>query len=146
MSLERGSKFALIVYQVLVVEKKQVLKQLAPKLGLTYDTLYARINGRVPFSANEISTLIQEVPDLRLINYFLDNSPYLPVKRHDGATNHNDTVQRGATRSVLEASDVLREVERSLRDDHINHKDKAKIKKEISSAESALAGLRELLN
>ena len=146
MSSERGNEFALIVYQVLVAEKKQSLKQLAPKMDLTYDTLHARINGRVPFSANEICILISEVPDLRLINYFLDNTLFLPVKRHDGERNLNDTVQRGATRSVLEASDVLREVERGLKDNIIDHRDKARIKEEIASTERALAGLRELLD
>lgn len=146
MSAERGNDFARIVYQMLVVEKIQTLEQLAPKLGLTYDTLHARINSRVTFSANEIAAIIAEIPDLRLINYFLDNSPYIAVKRHDGATDLNDTVQRGATRSVLEASDVLREVERGLRDDKIDHQDKIRIKKEIASTERALAGLRSMLD
>jgi hypothetical protein len=44
--LDRGRSFAQIVYQVVVVEKVVPLDQAAASLGMGYDALYARINGR----------------------------------------------------------------------------------------------------
>lgn len=142
----KKSAFADLVYTVLVAEKKWPLKDVAEAMGMLYATLHARLHGRVAFNPEEIRALIAAAPDIRLAAYFLEGTPFIAI---DGGAEPIDgspeSVHLGATRTVLEAADVLRAVEKSLDDNHIDHRDKARIGKEITEAERALATLRHRL-
>jgi Phage regulatory protein CII (CP76) len=143
---ERGRDFADLVYTVLVAEKKWPLKDVAERMGMQYATLHARLHRRVVFSPEEVRDLIVAAPDIRLIAYFLDNSPFIAVDRRDLPEGSSiETLHFGATRSVLEVADVLRAVEKGMDDARIDHRDRAKINKEIAEAERALAALRQRL-
>lgn len=143
---DRGREFADLVYTVLVAEKKYPLKDVAERMGMQYATLHARLNQRVVFSPEEVRALIQAAPDIRLISYFLEGTPFIAVER---AAFEKETAAAslhfGATQTVLEAADVLRVVEKSLADDRIDHRERAQIAKEIAEAERALAALRNRL-
>jgi len=143
---ERGRAFADLVYTVLVAEKKYPLKDVAERMGMQYATLHARLHRRVVFSPEEVQALIAAAPDIRLIGYFLDETPFIAVDRTslpEGSAV--DTLHLGATRTVLEAADVLRAVEKALDDARIDHRERARIGKEIAEAERALAALRHRL-
>jgi len=143
---KRGTDFATLVYKILVMEKQRRMEEVARDLGLKYDTLYARVAGRVPFSADEINALIRVIPDVRLINLLLDDTRFIAIDRHDMANiEPADEILRGATRSVLEVSDVLRAVEEGLRERRLDHRDRKAIEDEILEAEQALAALRQRL-
>ena len=145
MATHRGEDFAALIYKVLVVEKKLTLEQAADRLGMKYSTLYARVNARVPFSAEEINLLIKFVDDKRLCDWLLRGTGFIAVERNDEIDDDDlhESVRSGATASLLEASDVLREVELGLADHKIDHRDKIRIEAEIDDAERALAALRE---
>lgn len=140
------SAFADLVYTVLVAEKKWPLKDVAKAMGMLYATLHARLHQRVAFSPEEIRALIAAAPDIRFAEYFFEDTPFIAV---DGGAEPADgspeSLHLGATRTVLEAADVLRAVEKSLDDNRIDHQDKARIGKEIAEAERALATLRHRL-
>jgi Phage regulatory protein CII (CP76) len=140
------SPFADLVYTVLVAEKKWPLKDVAEAMGMLYATLHARLHQRVAFNPEEIRALIAAAPDIRFAAYFLEDTPFIAI---DGKAEPTDgspeSVHLGATKSVLEAADVLRAVEMSLDDNRIDHRDKARIGKEITEAERALATLRHRL-
>ena len=147
MANERGRAFADLVYTVLVAEKKWPLKDVAERMGMQYATLHARLHQRVVFSPEEVRDLIAAAPDIRLIGFFLDDTPFIAVDRTEGPDGKGvETLHLGATKTVLEAADVLRAVERGMLDEHIDHRDRARIAKEISEAERALASLRNRLD
>ena len=146
MNDKRGAEFASLVYRVLVMEKVRRIEDVAEDLGMKYDTLYARVHGRVPFSAEEINALIRVVPDIRLANFLLENTKFIAVDRKAvDQVAPADEILRGATKSVLEVSDVLRAVEEGLRQTRIDHRGKKAIEEEILEAEQALAALRQRL-
>jgi len=143
---ERGREFADLVYTVLIAEKKWPLKDVAERMGMQYATLHARLHRRVVFSPEEVRDLIAAAPDLRLVEFFLDKTPFIPVDRRSlPAGSAVETLHLGATRSVLEVTDVLRAVEKGMSNARLDHRDRAKINKEIAEAEHALAALRQRL-
>lgn len=147
MSQPQLDGFADLAHRVLVHERGWSLQEVAEKMGMKYHTLYARLRGRVSFTPEEVRALLRIVPDSRLANYLLDGTPYIAVDRFQGQVGPSDAdVHRGATRSVLEASDVLRAVELGLQDKKIDHVDRQRIQQEIGEAERALASLRSRLS
>jgi len=144
---ERGRAFADLVYTILVAEKKWPLKDVAERMGMQYATLHARLHQRVVFSPEEVRDLIAAAPDIRFIAFFLDDTPFIAVDRSEASPGGVvETLHLGATKTVLEAADVLRAVERGMHDERIDHRDKARIAKEIAEAEGALAALRNRLD
>lgn len=148
MAQGNGATFADLAHRILVHERGWSLQEVAEKMGMKYHTLYARLRGRVSFTPEEVRGLLAIVPDARLANFLLDGTPFIAVDRMLAqgmdATGDAD-VHRGATRSVLEVSDVLRAVELGLSDAKIDHQDRARIVSEINEAERALAALRARL-
>ena len=131
---------------MLIAEKKWPLKDVAKRMGMQYATLHARLHQRVVFSPEEVRDLIGAAPDIRLIEFFLDDTPFIAVDRTALPEGSEiETLHLGATRTVLEAADVLRAVETALDDARIDHRERAKIGKEIAEAEHALAALRSRL-
>lgn len=148
MAQGNGGTFAELAHRILVHERGWSLQEVAEKMGMKYHTLYARLRGRVSFTPEEVRGLLAIVPDARLANYLLDGTPFIAVDRMlaQGLDAGGDAdVHRGATRSVLEVSDVLRAVEQGLSDARIDHQDRARIVSEINEAERALAALRARL-
>ena len=147
MTIDRGQDFANLVYTVLIVEKKWPLKEVAERMDMQYATLHARLHQRVMFSPEEIKALIHAAPDVRFISYFLEGSQFVAVDKTvlEGGSVP-ESIHLGATRTVIEATDVLRVVEKSIEDGHIDHRERLRIQKEIADAERALAALRHRLD
>ena len=145
MAQASGATFSEWAHRILVHDRGWSLQEVAEKMGMKYHTLYARLRGRVSFTPEEVRSLLTIVPDARLANFMLESTPFIAVDRAlvDGKSDLD--VHRGATRSVLEASDVLRAVEAGLQDQKIDHVDRARIVQEINEAERALAALRARL-
>ncbi len=143
----RGKEFADLVHQVTVMEKRYRLEAIAPSMGLSYDALHARVHNRVSFTAEEIRHLIAVAPDPRFVTYLLRGTRYVAAERPEAVDEPvPDAVLRGATRIVIEATDVLEAVEFALGDGRIDHRDGLAILKEIEIAERALASLRTRIN
>lgn len=142
--LDRGRSFAQIVYQVVVTEKVVPLERAAAALGMGYDALYARINGRTHFTADEIAALIACVPDPRLVGYLLRHSNLVAVERVDGEPDDAEQeIMRATHRILIEAADVLEAVDHAFKDKRIDHREALKIQQEIEVAERALLTLCE---
>lgn len=145
MAQATGATFAELAHRILVHERGWSLQEVAEKMGMKYHTLYARLRGRVSFTPEEVRALLMIVPDARLANFLLDSTPFIAVDRALVDGKSDTDVHRGATKSVLEVSDVLRAVEQGLVDQKIDHIDRARIVQEINEAERALAALRARL-
>jgi hypothetical protein len=138
----RGQEFAELVHHVLFGGNTFSPKAIASAMGISYDTLYARARNEVMLSADEIRALISVAPDVRLVNYLLRGTNFVAADRIGADETDNELIHRGATRIVIEATDVLEAVERALGDARIDHRDALGIVAEIEAAERALASLR----
>ena len=146
MTEDAGSTFAQAVHRILVHEQDHSLKQVAELLGMKYHTFYARLRGRAAFTPEEVRVLIRVIADPRLPNLLLSGTGFVAVEQAEAGDQRFDDLHRGATRSVIEATDVLRTVERSLANNRIDHLDRINIRREIDEAERALAALRHRLD
>ncbi|MDM9624033.1 phage regulatory CII family protein [Rhizobium sp. S96] len=143
----RGSEFANIVYTILVVEKSPDVAVVAAGLGISYSTLHSRLINRTCFSADEIRALLQVVPDARLVAYLLQDSAFVAADRpqlyEDSSPEaYADSIQRRATRAVVEVTDVLEVVDAALAGGRMDHRYETLLLDEIDEAERALASLR----
>ncbi len=141
MALPDNSGFARLIHQILVIEKKQPLQHIADRLGMAYPTLYARVKGRVAFSAEEIKQLIRELGDIRLVDYLLEGSDLLAVKipRYRACIQDREQQLHAAVTAVKEAALMLD----SLEQDELE-KDRymERLQIHLTEAERALAGVR----
>ena len=144
VSLDRGREFAQLVYQLLVVERKKSMDDVAATIGLGYDAFYARVIGRTVFSADEVAKIIAQVRDPRLVSYLLRESNFLAVERVDGPLDDPEQeIVRATHRILLEAADVLEAVDGAFQDKRLDHREARVIQREIEVAERALVTLRE---
>lgn len=143
---ERGRDFAMLVHQVIIDERRHSVKVVARAMGLSEHAFYARTANRVPFTADEIRRLMTAAPDPRFAAYLLRGTPYVAADRPSETTETpEEHIHWGATRLVIEATDVLESVETALRDGRIDHRDALLLRKEIEIAERAIASLRTLV-
>jgi hypothetical protein len=136
-------EFAMLAYQLLVVEKLVSLEDAADKLGLTYATLHGRLTGRTRFRAEEIRKLIRIIPDQRLLQFFADDSNFVLARKPDGMLDEVSSIRQAVAQSVREAIDVMQVVVASLEaGTFLDHRDRAAILKEVREAEGAIATVR----
>lgn len=143
---DRGEQFAFLVRQAITRSQRHDIKTVAKHMGLSYQAFYQRLNGSTPFAADEIRRLIAVFPDPAIVSYLLRGTAYIAAERiEDGDRDPQDTLYQAAHRVVLEASDVLREIDVALKDQRIDHRDTACIVKEIEDAERSLISLRTFI-
>ena len=142
---KRGHDFARLAHNILVVEKRYSLKVVASRMNIGYDTLHGRINNRVPFTAEEIRALLAAAPDPRFATFLLLGTPFVPADRMPDATGPSgqDSLRASVIRMLLEAGDAADAIERAIADGRIDHREAITIMDEISTAERAIATLRE---
>ena len=143
---KRGEEFAQLVHQVLVMEKRYDMEEVAKKCGVSYDTFYARVSNRVLFSIEEIRLLIRAAPDARFVGYLLANTPFVAAERADldGLIDEPlESIRRTSVHMVIDASAVAHAIELAIADKRIDHREAQVINNEIDEAERALATVRE---
>lgn len=145
---QRGRAFADIVYTILIVEKAYPVEVVATALSMNYAAFHSRLISRTCFSADEIQSLLEVMPDPRLASYLLEKSIFIAAERSSCTeqAQHAGSLQRGATRVVIEATDVLELVDAALAGGGMDHRKQRLVLKEIEDAERALASLRLSLN
>src|SRR4051794_3710174 len=79
---KQGDGFSRLVRQVLVIEKRRPMRDVAEALGMDYAIFHARVAGRTRFKPEEISRLIREIPDPRLCDFLLRDTAFMAVERH----------------------------------------------------------------
>ncbi|WP_374129766.1 phage regulatory CII family protein [Sphingomonas sp. 28-62-20] len=134
--------FALLAYQLIIVEKKVPLADLALKIGMSYSALHSRLNRRTRFHPDEIRRLIACLPDQRLVQYFTADSPFVVAARADPLKDDVASIRTAVARAMRETIDVMSVVVTSLESGlTLDHRDRATILKEVHEAESAMASV-----
>ena len=154
MPTKKQCEFSQLVYTILVTEKNPSLGDVASKLGMKYDTLYSRVHGRVAFRPEEVRQLIRIVDDHRLAAHFLDGTRFMAVDRPDediadpaaGKSVGNQRLYRCAGWTVIEVTELLKEIGEAIDDDKVDHVDLAEITDALEDAERALGSLRALVD
>lgn len=136
--------FARTAHRLVITEKRITAEALAETVGLSYDQLYARLSGRVPFRPSEACAILAALPDRDLALSLLIGTPFVPADRAAPGAGISTLIDL-THRVVIEAADLLREVKHGLEDGRIDHRDRARLLTETRSAESVLASLRLLL-
>ncbi|GJE25732.1 phage regulatory CII family protein [Methylobacterium organophilum] len=142
----RGEEFAQLAHRILVTEGIYSLHDTARRLGWDYHVLHARVSNRVVFSADEICRLISVVPDPRLVSCLLRGTRFVAAERvePDPVTQASrEAIYRASHRMIIEAADVIEAIDDALQDGHIDHREAITVRREIESAERALASLGE---
>lgn len=117
--------FAQVLHRLLARERQRSIRDVAGALGLSYPAFYARLSGRVPFSTEEIRRVLQEVPDRRLADALLADTPFGAYARArlTGGQAGEDTVAT-ALRAMQEVVAVVQGlasgIERDVLEMHVN--------------------------
>jgi len=143
-ALRHGDGFSSLVRQVLVIEKRRSLRDVAEALGMDYANFHARVIGRTRFKPEEISALIREVPDSRLCDYLLRDTPFMAVQRPAPTT---PTPSSGcafhmALRLATESLAALEQIGDSLAEGHQESGHYDELAMHIQEAERAVCDLR----
>lgn len=142
---DEQDEFAALLYQLLIVEEVKTVKEAAAELGLKEQALYARLYGRVRLSVAEARKLLIYLCDVRIADHLLAGSGFVAVKRSDLSVEEQQAagVREGATTTLFDVTDLMREVEVALSDDgRIDHREKIDIEKRLHEAERSLTALR----
>jgi hypothetical protein len=144
---EQQSEFAALLYQLLIVEEVKAVKEVAAELGLKEQALYARLYGRVRFSVEEARHILTYLGDMRIADYLMAGTKYVAiVRKEQGDDRTSEGVREGATTTLFDVTDLMREVEGALSDDgRIDHREKIDIEKRLHEAERSLTALRNAL-
>lgn len=143
MRKAKRSEFARLIHQLLVIEKQRPVARIAQALGMSYPTFYARVCGRVPFRPEEITALLREIPDARLVDLLLSGTHFIGVRRPERRRNlRPNRIWNDAVHTICEAAELLRELESALDDKMIDAVQRCRIEAHINEAERALEAIR----
>lgn len=139
-------EFATLLYKLLIVEEVKSVKQVAAELGMKEQSLYSRLYGRVRFSVEEAHRILQILGDVRIADFFLEETPFVAVDRSVEVEQESKDVRTRASSTLFDVTDLMREVEVSLSDDgRIDHREKIKIEDRLVEAERSLTALRKTI-
>jgi len=145
---DNSTEFASMLYQLLIVEEVRAVKEVAAELDLKEQALYARLYGRVRFSVEEARKILIYLGDVRVADHMMAGSGYVAIERTDKHEDEkSDGVREGATSTLFDVTDLMKEVESALSDDgRIDHREKIDIEKRLHEAERSLTSLRNALS
>lgn len=138
--------FAALAHRKLVGNRKWPIRNVAAAMSLSAESLYARLYGRTPFDPEEIRLLLGAVHDIELANHLLGLSSLIAVERSELASSPAESLQRGALKTLLDVTDIVRATEHALLDGHLDHREKAEIRRQVLEAERAVLSLKQLLD
>jgi hypothetical protein len=133
--------FSELAYQIIVVERRGRVAELAGALGVSAPVVYSRLNGRTRFRPDEVRRLIEALDDQRLLRFFADNSRYVVARRPIG--EEVEAITDATAKTLHEAIDLMQIVTGALEDGlKLDDRDRRAILKEVKDAETAIANLR----
>jgi hypothetical protein len=141
----RGDEFSRLVYQILVVEKRRAIRDVAASVGMEYASFHARVIGRTHFKAEEVSRLIAEVPDPRLCDYLLRNTIFVAVPKPASTVNPKQNAFQAAVQLATEGMATLGHLGETLLNGQFDQAGYEHLSNHIREAERAVGTLRASL-
>ncbi len=138
--------FAKLVRQILIQERSASARDVAASLGLSYGALHNRLNGRAQFSPDEITRLLYELRDVRLVDCLLGQSGFLAVRTPVAGDNHVDRTASGIGFScVAEVLSALQGITNLAARHSIDRMQPPEIEQHIRNAQRGVATLQLVL-
>jgi hypothetical protein len=159
--------FAMLASQIIITEQYGArrinagVRTLSPQglarmLNQRDHNIEDRLNGRAAIRPAEARTIIKYTGDLRLAQWLLEDTPFLPARRPETLkiaeipreprpTPEAARVHASAADLAHEASNLLQAAILAVRDLTIDHADRQKLRAEVADVASALATLDQLL-
>jgi hypothetical protein len=142
----RPESLSAVLRRILDETPDRTIGDVAAAMGVAYATFYGRVAGRAPLNADEITPLLQAVPDPRLLDWLLAGTPFVAIRRSE--LDGRDTVPRAtyhclnAITSLTAAAHYLFEAEASM---PLDDAARADLECRLTEADRALASLSVLL-
>jgi len=135
--------FAKLVRQILIKERRASARDVAASLGLSYGAFHNRLNGRAQFSPDEITRLLCELGDVRLVDCLLGQSGFLAVRSPVSTQNHLDrTASKIGFSYVAEVLSALQGITDSTALHSLERMQRSEIEDHIRNAQRGLAALQ----
>lgn len=137
------NEFARLVRQILVVEKRRAVRDVATALRMTYGTFYGRMSGRVPFRPEELNELLRVLPDRRLADCLLAHTDFIAVPRVGASDPSSDTRNTNAAIHAAEESlAALKGINEAIANGRDDEAQRHTIEMHIHEAQRALGSLQ----
>jgi len=130
------------VRQILIIEKRQPVRDVAVALGMEYANFHARVTGRTRFKASEMSALISEIPDPRLCDVLLRNTPFVAVARPTSRERLNESALHAATRLTTESVAAVEQISSAMVKGQFETCEYEQLVARVAEAERAVCALR----
>jgi len=131
-----------LVRKILIIEKRRPMRDVAAALGMEYANLHARLTGRSRFRAAEMSALICEIPDLRLCDLLLNNTPFVAVTRPEPSGDVRESALTRAAQLANESIAIIEQLSTAVVKGSLDPEEHDELVAHLSKAERAVGGLR----
>lgn len=122
---------------------KHTVEDIRKKMGIARTTFYNWIEGEAQFPPELIGNLYNATHDIEFINFFLDTTDLMAIKRQE--TREQKTIIEEALDVASHSGQVVSLVQKALKDNKIDNKEKREIKNAINQALSELEELKAAL-
>lgn len=130
-----------VLHRIFVIEGHASMRDVARALGLSYPAFYARVSGRVPFAPEEITKVIREVPDQRLLDALLTDTEFVAFRR-PVLKGGGEAICDAAFRSLRAISQVLEKTHSVTPASQLDRAERDKIEEQLTEAERSLGVIR----
>jgi hypothetical protein len=139
-----GSRHSLadMLHRIFVDEGHASMRDVARALGLSYPAFYARVSGRVPFAPEEITKVIREVPDQRLLDALLADTEFVAFRRPVLKGGGGEAISDAAFRSLRAISLVLEKTHSVTPTSQLDRAERDEIEDRLTEAERSLGVIR----
>lgn len=131
-----------VLHRIFVVEGHASMRDVARALGLSYPAFYARVSGRVPFAPEEITKVIREVPDQRLLDALLADTEFIAFRRPVLKSRGGEAISDAAFRSLRAISAVLEKTHSVSLTSQLDRAERDEIEDRLTEAERSLGVIR----
>ena len=136
-----------LLHRLLTREQVAGVADVARGLGLSYASFYARLRGRASFRPEELRRVLALVPDRRLADHLLADSPFIAVPRTDvPATAAPGEPMSDALSALEQVTTLMRELDAAERAGRLGRARRERIERSVHEAERSLATLRRRLS
>jgi len=118
------------------------MHDVADAVGMEYANFHARVIGRTRFKAAEMSALIREIPDCRLCDLLLRDTPFIAVPRPEGHNGSRTIGLREAARLTAESAAAVQHLSTAAVRGYLEPKEYEQLAAHITEAERAVAAIR----
>src|ERR1019366_2621166 len=136
-------EFSRLVRKIVIHERRGLSRERGETLGLSYGAFYNRLNGRAEFNPREISMVLRELVDSRLVDCLLVGTGFRGLRQPDAPAPRSDGDLTGLALScAIETLNAVRATIGALQGRHMDRQNGIKIETIICDAQRELSSLQ----